>query len=577
MNSKNIREKWYLFALILLLCIIPLQALTSVREKSIYGDEVAQICSGYSKLKTLDYRIAPEHGPLFGMIASFPLLFMDVSFPFDHPSYQVKNLDVLMPVFVFEYNDNPYEIMFWARLPVVLLSMLLGFYVFKWAKELFGEKAGLFALFLYVLSPNMIGFGRIISNDFGFLVFGFIATYYYWRFLREPTAARLLVSGLTLGVVQLTKFTAISLFPLYVLLGVVFVFGMYKPKNKIKFVFANVIPKRLRKHKYAFVLVVSFAVLLVMSYLIILVGYKAEGVGKPITESMREDIHLNKSLFPVESYSESGGVMGYALSNIPSPLPYYYVRGIGASVYYSSRVSETSIINGKLVNDRLFFIKSFLTKTPIALLIFVLIFLISVVLSKDRVDELFLILPFLFFHALFLFMTKQLGYRYVIFTIPFIFVGVSKVVKLNFSRKNIGKLVLAGLCLWYLVSSVSIYPHYLSYFNEFVGPENGYKHFVNSNVDWGQDLLLLVDYLESNGIEEVKLSYYGFPVTGNYPLPDYYDFSYQELGCGPTDGIIAISATNLWSSESCYGWLTEREPDERIGYSILVYNISNTS
>ena len=32
-------------------------------------------------------------------------------------------------------------------------------------------------------------------------------------------------------------------------------------------------------------------------------------------------------------------------------------------------------------------------------------------------------------------------------------------------------------------------PHYLAYFNESVGgPANGYKHLVDSSLDWGQDL-----------------------------------------------------------------------------------------
>lgn len=43
---------------------------------------------------------------------------------------------------------------------------------------------------------------------------------------------------------------------------------------------------------------------------------------------------------------------------------------------------------------------------------------------------------------------------------------------------------------WFLASSLWIYPHSLSYFNESIGgPLNGPKHLLGSNVDWGQDLL----------------------------------------------------------------------------------------
>ena len=126
--------------------------------------------------------------------------------------------------------------------------------------------------------------------------------------------------------------------------------------------------------------------------------------------------------------------------------------------------------------------------------------------------------------------------------------------------------------MWYLISTICIYPHYLSYFNEFVGgPGNAYHYFVESNIDWGQDLFYLRDYLHQNNIENIKLSYWGFPTTLQAPLPDYYDISYQELECGPAEGPIAISVTNLMKHQDCHGWLLEKTPADRVGYSILIY------
>jgi hypothetical protein len=41
-----------------------------------------------------------------------------------------------------------------------------------------------------------------------------------------------------------------------------------------------------------------------------------------------------------------------------------------------------------------------------------------------------------------------------------------------------------------ITSTLRVYPHQLAYFNEAAGgPENGYKHLLGSNFDWGQDLL----------------------------------------------------------------------------------------
>jgi hypothetical protein len=50
-------------------------------------------------------------------------------------------------------------------------------------------------------------------------------------------------------------------------------------------------------------------------------------------------------------------------------------------------------------------------------------------------------------------------------------------------------LAVAGSLCWFITSSLWIYPHSLSYFNESIGgPLNGPKHLLGSNVDWGQDL-----------------------------------------------------------------------------------------
>ncbi len=72
-------------------------------------------------------------------------------------------------------------------------------------------------------------------------------------------------------------------------------------------------------------------------------------------------------------------------------------------------------------------------------------------------------------------------------------------------------LVAFSIC-WLTSSSLSIYPHSLSYFNEAIGgPLNGPKHLLGSNVDWGQDLLYLQRWLRSHpSARPIKLAYYGY-------------------------------------------------------------------
>ena len=70
-----------------------------------------------------------------------------------------------------------------------------------------------------------------------------------------------------------------------------------------------------------------------------------------------------------------------------------------------------------------------------------------------------------------------------------------------------------------IVDSLLIFPHYLSYFNQTIGgPKNGYKHLVDSSLDWGQDLPALKKWLHKNhtGDVPVYLSYFGSAE------PEYY-------------------------------------------------------
>jgi hypothetical protein len=52
-----------------------------------------------------------------------------------------------------------------------------------------------------------------------------------------------------------------------------------------------------------------------------------------------------------------------------------------------------------------------------------------------------------------------------------------------------------------MTSTLLVYPHELAYFNEAAGgPAAGHRHLLHSNLDWGQDLLLTVQWLDSREI-----------------------------------------------------------------------------
>lgn len=137
------------------------------------------------------------------------------------------------------------------------------------------------------------------------------------------------------------------------------------------------------------------------------------------------------------------------------------------------------------------------------------------------------------------------------------------------------KIGVLALLLWLALGTLRTGPFYLTYFNELIGgPANGYRYLAGPDVDWGQGLKALADYLRRNGIRMVKLAYFG---TDD---PRMYGIEYELLRPGePATGYIALSVSFVWNLHgfpNCrgeYGWLQQYRPIANVAYSILVYHI----
>jgi hypothetical protein len=189
----------------------------------------------------------------------------------------------------------------------------------------------------------------------------------------------------------------------------------------------------------------------------------------------------------------------------------------------------------------------------------------------------------------------NLGYRHLLPVLPFLAVFISTTVVptvLRFSSRPTARYALAALAGWLLVVTFLISPHFLAYFNEAAGgPENGWRILVDSNLDWGQDLQNLKEWLDERGDAQVWLSYFG------EARPDYYGINYIGLESNPprlmnpqarpyypfnpAPGLYAISATTLqgvhFENHDLFAWFREREPIARIGYSIFIYEVPGQS
>jgi hypothetical protein len=237
-----------------------------------------------------------------------------------------------------------------------------------------------------------------------------------------------------------------------------------------------------------------------------------------------------------------------------------------------------------------YFIVTFLVKTPLSLLI--LLALTPLCLRKlwqaNPIALPFLLVPVFLYFGVASWSRFNIGHRHILPILPFLIVVISALVPWVLHRRAFEKVGLAIAAGWFLVSSVSIFPDYLAYFNELAGgPENGYKYLVDSNLDWGQDLKGLKRYLDQQGIRRLWLSYFGtaspayYGIVYNY-LPSYWIVR-PNMDTEPTP-YVAISATNLQGvylpvfgqDPKRFEAFKHRQPIAKIGYSIFLYRLDQS-
>ena len=217
----------------LLLLLFFAMAVYSISVKSITNDELTHITSGYSYLRTFDFRMNPEHPPLMKLLAGFPILFLNPNFPTNHVTWKQSKQWEFGAQFLYFQGNNTDQIIFWSRIPMILLGMLLGFFVFLFAKELYGLKSAYFALGLYTFSPNILAHTRLVTTDAGLACFSVMTVYFLYKWLYKHQQRAMWYTGISFGLAMATKFTAVYLVPVIVLIAGTYLYQEHK-KHHIK-------------------------------------------------------------------------------------------------------------------------------------------------------------------------------------------------------------------------------------------------------------------------------------------------------------------------------------------------------
>jgi hypothetical protein len=451
-------------------------------------------------VRNTGYRVNP---PLPRLLATLPLLVARPStdVPLREPGPGERPEWEMGPAFAAANGSRYFDLVCLARLAGIGWSLLGGLLVCAWARELYGGTAGCVGLALWCMGPNVLAHAALVTPDVPAAVAGLAATYAYWRSVRRPSWGGAWLAGLLLGLAELTKHTMLILHVVWPLLG--WLYG-WRVGRKATPSPPTPLPPRGEGRKR----LGQTVLILGLSLLVLNAGYGFAGAGRPLGQFRFVSRLLGGE--PPQGYASFGGGLwgnrfrGSWLGALPLPLPADYLLGIDVQrrdfeARWPSYLGGEWQAGGRWY----FYLYALAVKVPLGTLALVLAGLLLALFRHPAAaawrDELAVWLPAV---VLLVFVSSQTGLnylRYLLPAFPFAAVGAAKLGHfLRPGRWHIGMAVL-GLLGWSASSSLAVQPHPLAYFNEAAGgPEHGDAHLIDSNLDWGQDLLDLKDWLNEH-------------------------------------------------------------------------------
>lgn len=397
---------------------------------------------------------------------------------------------------------------------LVVFGVPLLAVVFRWARELYGDAAGLVALGLTAFSPTLLAHAPLITPDLPLTATGVLALYLFRR--GGHGAGRPWPWGLALGLCLLTKGSAWL------------------------FVWAVVADGGLtawRRRDRAILLRLAGGLLL--AYATLLLGYGFNGLldagGKAGLLARAPD------LLPARLAARAAAPF----------LPLPYLQSMATQLSAGWRGWESYLL-GEVSRQGwwYYFLVALAVKETIPFLLLVVASLAVLPWSRAGREELFLLLPVLVFFVCFSLGKVQIGIRYVLPVFPLLAILASR---LTLRRERWMRALLGVLVLAHSTLAVRACPDFIAYFNELAGgPANGYRWLADSNLDWSQNRSRLLAYASERHI----------PVEPD-PLP-------------PT-GLVAVRVNRLVGigDPDTYRVLREQyDPVANVGYNWLIYDLA---
>lgn len=368
-----------------------------------------------------------------------------------------------------------------GRYMTLLVSVSIILLVFSWAKQLYGANSGLFAAFLYSLCPNNLSHASLFTTDSYSVLMLLLVMYLLWKWCKTRELKYFLLLAISVAIAQIVKQ---SLFHLYVIISVALLLYCFSSTVKLK-------TKQF---------ILYFFIFAFINWLIISTTYFFNG--------------SNNSL---GSYKFMSNLFQTVQQMLPSqlivPLPKPFIDGLDMAKFYDqvgggtkglSSFGKVTILSNESTGGSFwyYYFVTLFYKTPITYFLFLgfSIWLFCKIKTAHQLfkDEMFLLLPVLYFITIFSFFYKtQCGIRHIIFIYPFLFIFSSTLI--NHLQQTWAKLFVTISSVYLFVSVLFYWGNYYPYTNEFIlDKKNAYKYVGAGNLEFLQGKNFAQDYINKH-------------------------------------------------------------------------------
>jgi len=544
----------------------------AARRESVTIDEVAHIGAGVSYLQKLDMRLNEEHPPLAKVLAAVPLVMRGVHADYSQTSWTFSGSGLIKEILgewvfghwlIARWND-PIATVFWARMPMLLLTLVLGIVIFLYGSRLGDQWGGLLCLCAYATMPVMLAFGPLVLTDIAITLFFVLTLWAFANMWRSPSRGTILLFGLAFGGALLSKFSAGLLFFCFA----AFILSLrWRPVAEQPTDKAELRAWRRLRLWSLFKGIVLAALVVYAVYFVL---------------SWNE---------PTDSLSALGTSMPALLLRRLLMPPWIYLRGL-AVFTFTGKPSAFLLGHSYPHGVWFFFPVLFLLKSPLAFLLLLVLALVVALFAgisaKFRPVRLAVISEGLHWRATWVFFVVysaacilsrfQFSVRHLSVPLALLILLLAPLPRTLQLLRSAGwpaaraaVWLTIALALASVATAVRAYPYYLPFMNSFSAGHPAYELVSDSNLDWNQGFLDAENWVHRRGLTHLLIDEYGFSEPSVY-VPEARFWNCQEAR--PEDGgqWAIVSANMIEDSHNCL-WLLRYPHQALAGGSMYAFQL----